>query len=68
VQSSKGSRIETIKKSVIKNIFKKKETFDTDSFTKIGQFYADAMDEKSIRKYNYSIFTDYEKAMRGDFI
>lgn len=68
VQSSKGSRIETIKKSDIINVFKKEQFFDSDLFDKVGAFYSDAISENSIKKYNYSIFTDYERAMRGDLI
>jgi len=68
VQSSKGSRIETIKKTDIVNIYKQKEDFDGELFLKVGAFYSDAVNENSIRKYNYSMFTDYEKTMRGDLI
>ncbi len=68
IQTSKGSRIETINKSEIKNVYKPKEKFDTKMFAQIGSFYNTVLNEHSIRDYGYSVFTDYERAMDGDYV
>lgn len=68
IQTSKGSRIESIKRDQIKEIFKVPEVFDNNVRKTISSFYTAVLEEQSLRKFNYSIFTNKEFLRNGDYI
>jgi len=67
IQTAKGSRIESIPKTKITNVFKPKVKFDNDKRREIGEFYSKVMEERSIRQHEYSMFYDANKLSDGDF-